>query len=92
MTVKVVVAPGPAEATELQLARVKRRLRQLDVAEATGIDEAVISKAERGLRWLNDIDIGKLAQFYGVSFETVCRWLRDARQAAQEAEQQEGAA
>jgi len=59
-------------ASPLKLQRLIRGLDQTAVAQALGVDQAKISKLERG-RWLLGPTFRRLAAFYGLSPEPLRR-------------------
>ena len=56
-----------ALATNLRMQRARTNVRQQDVAEATGIDQAALSQYENGTRVPTVETVVRLADYYGVS-------------------------
>lgn len=58
-------------ATNLRVQRAKKRVRQQDVADAVSIDQAALSQYENGTRVPNVETVVKLADYYGISLDTL---------------------
>jgi len=58
-------------ATNLRVQRAKKRVRQQDVADAVSIDQAALSQYENGTRVPNVETVIKLADYYGISLDTL---------------------
>jgi transcriptional regulator with XRE-family HTH domain len=58
-------------ATNLRIQRAKKRVRQQDVADAVSIDQAALSQYENGTRVPNVETVVKLADYYGISLDTL---------------------
>ena len=58
-------------ATNLRVQRAKKRVRQKDVANAVSIDQAALSQYENGTRVPNVETVVKLADYYGISLDTL---------------------
>ena len=67
--------PIPAEpsdfATRLRDLRKKRGLRQADLAKALGVAQTTIANYEAKLRFPDERMLGRLADFFGVSFDSL---------------------
>lgn len=60
-----------ALATNLRVQRARKNVRQQDVAEATGIDQAALSQYENGARVPGVETMARLADYYGVSLDSL---------------------
>lgn len=58
-------------ATNLRVQRAKKRVRQQDVADAVSIDQAALSQYENGTRVPSVETVVKLADYYGISLDTL---------------------
>lgn len=58
-------------ATNLRVQRARTNVRQQDVAEVTGIDQAALSQYENGTRVPSIETVVRLADYYGVSLDSL---------------------
>ena len=60
-----------ALATNLRIQRAKKWVRQQDVANAVSIDQAALSQYENGIRVPSVDVVVRLADYYGISLDTL---------------------
>jgi transcriptional regulator with XRE-family HTH domain len=65
------VGYADALSTNLRIQRAKKRVRQQDVANAVSIDQAALSQYENGIRVPSVDVVVRLADYYGISLDTL---------------------
>lgn len=60
-----------ALATNLRVQRAKKHVRQREVADAVGIEQTALSQYENGVRVPSVETVIRLADYYGISLDTL---------------------